>query len=276
MSIGHGSASDLSAGNSQEGSLISHASSLDDDHAEVLSKAPGMEGGGSVAAANGLNHCHSPAAASASAADVVAVDDPAASSGYDPDKPQVPQEQFQGTIGTTNVPVSLHPAVAQSLGTGLSLSHQPVSDMSHGRIVPSEAAPVSQVPHGQTDAAAAGNPVTIRSDSDAIAPTPVVSGEAVVLPGGGKASHRKRTAATVFDQGVAVEAEAADLHAGIVAGDADKPKASLDATEQADASQDAGTDAGTLSTVADNLSHGQDDSLLVKPRKLHARPAPWR
>ena len=276
MSIGHGSASDMSAGSSQDGSLISHASSLDDNHAEVLSKAPGMEGGGAVAAANGLHRCHSPTAASTSPADAVATEDAAAGNGYDVDKPQVPQEQLQGTMGTSNAPVRSHPALAQSPQTGQLLCHQQAPDMSHGRKMPSEAAPVSQVPHRQTDAAVAGNPETIRSDSDAIPPMAAVSGGAVVLPGGGKASHRKRSAATVFDQGVAEEAEAADLHAGIVAGDADKPKASLDATEQADDSQDAVTGAGTLTAIADSLGNGHDDSLLVKPRKSHPRPAPWR
>lgn len=105
LSIGHGSASDMSAGSSQEGSLISHASSLDDTIAEVLSKAPGIDGGSPAAAANGSDHWHPPAAASASPADAVAAEDAAASNGYNPDKPHMPQEKLQGTSRKANAPV---------------------------------------------------------------------------------------------------------------------------------------------------------------------------
>ncbi len=248
MSIGHGSASDMSAGSSQAGSLASHASSADDPHAEVLSKAPGIEADSPTATVHAAISHHPDNVASAGG------DDPGAAA----------------SVQNNSHEAAMH---VDHTANALNLSSAPDQD---------RAAPVEAAAYDHESSRATGlqppddGPVhhgngslLHQADSSLPAAVPEAAEPHVTLDG----SH-KRTAATVFNQGIADEAEAADLNAGIsVAADADDGEPAADSTRQVQV----GNESTETDTAVERPTEGQLSSLSVKStRKVQPRPAPWR
>jgi len=259
MSIGHGSASDMSAASSQAGSLPSHASTAVEEHAEVISKAPGRGEYSPKRPANGNRALHTAAGGSDSAD---AADGENSGRGAD-------MLHLNNAGNVAAAPQLSDSAAVQSLDTVTCQHQEHVSEAEPGIDSHSEADPVGQLPDRQKDTDSAGSPIH----------TVAATASAAVEPGQGKdASHRKRKAATVFDQGMAAQAEAADLNAGIAAQEVDHQKPALDGTgevEVTNESNDANTD--EFSAVTHAAVTAPDGILPFKPtRKALPKPAPWR
>ncbi len=276
MSIGHGSASDMSAASSQAGSLASLASTAADEHAEVISKAPGSRDNSPKQPANSNGTLHKAADAGGSAA---AVDGGAKATD---------NEHGAGMLHLTSAgsemaaPQLSDSAAVQSPDVATCQHREHVSEAEPGMELHSEADPLDQLPDRQKDADSAGSPTHAVAATAAAA---VKSGQ------GEDVSQRKRKAATVYDQGVAAQAEAADVNAGIAAQEVDPQKPTVDSTGEVDVtnesldgtgevevtneSNDANTDAFSAVTHADVTA--PDGMLQFKPtRKALPKPAPWR
>ncbi|DBA77455.1 hypothetical protein WJX77_000861 [Trebouxia sp. C0004] len=254
MSIGHGSASDMSAASSQAGSLASHASAAAEEHTEVISKAPGRDGDSPKQPSSGNSTLHT----AADASDAADGEAEATDNGHGAD-----MLHMNSAANVIAAPQLSDSAAVQSLDAA-TWQHQEPGINPH-----SEADPVGQLPNRQKDTDSAGSPI------HAVA----ANASAAVEPGQGKdVSQRKRKAATVFDQGVAAQAEAADLNAGIAAQGVDHEKPALECTGEVEVTNEL-TDANTDAFAA--VTHAADtapDSILpFKPtRKALPRPAPWR
>lgn len=281
MSIGHGGASDMSAASSQAGSLASHASTAVEEHAEVISKAPGSRDNSPQQPANSNSTLHAAADASGSAAAAAAGESKATDNGHGADMPHL------NSAGSRMAAAQLSDSAAvQSLDLDVpACQHQQgvsEAEPEPGMNSHSEAAPLDQLPDRRKDTDSPGSPMH----------TVAAGAAAAVAPGQGEdVSPRKRKAATVFDQSVAAQAEAADLSAGIAAqgvdnqrpalngtGEAGVPHETLDGTEEVQVineSNDANTDA--FAAVSHAAVTAPDGVLPFKPaRKGLPKPAPWR
>ena len=279
MSIGHGSASDMSAASSQAGSLASHASTAVEEHAEVISKAPGSRGDSPKQPTNSNGTLHTAADAGGSAA-AVERGAKATGNGHGADMLHL------NNAGSEMAAPQLSDSAAVQLLDAATCQHEErVSETEPGIESHSEANPVVQLQDRQKDTDSPGSPVHTVAATAAEAMEP---GE----PGEGKdVSQSKRKAATVFDQGMAAQAEAADLDAGIAAQEVDHQNPALDSTGEVDVtnesldgtgevqmtneSNDAKTDAFSAVTHADVTV--TDGMLQFKPtRKALPKSAPWR
>ena len=278
MSIGHGSASDMSAASSQAGSLASHASTAVDEHAEVISKAPGSRGDSPKQPANSNGTLHAAADANGSTAAVnggAKATDNGHGAGI---------LHLNSAGSEMAAPQLSNSAAVQSLDAAACQRQERVSETEPGMESLSEAAvdPIGQLQDRQK--------VTDPADSPIL--TVAATAAEAMEPGHGEdVSQRKRKAATVFDQGVAAQAEAADLDAGIAAQVVDHQNPAPDSTREVDVtnesldgmgevevtneSNDANTDAFSAVTRADVTV--PDGMLQFKPtRKALPKPAPWR
>ncbi|DBA68202.1 TPA: hypothetical protein ACH3X2_013819 [Trebouxia sp. C0005] len=263
MSIGHGSASDMSAASSQAGSLASLASTAAEEHAEVISKAPGSRDNSPQQTANSNGTLHTAVDANGSTADADG-ETRATDNGHGADTLHL------NSAGSRMAAPQLSDSDAvQSLNAATCQHQERVSEAEHGMDSHSEADPLDQQPDRQQDNNPLGSPTH----------TAAASAAAAVEPGQGKdVSQRKRKAATVFDQGVAAQAEAADVNAGIAAQEVDHQDPTLDSTgdmKVTNESNDANTDA--FSAVTHAAATAPDGALPFKPaRKALPKPAPWR
>ena len=263
MSIGHGSASDMSAASSQAGSLPSHASTAVEEHAEVISKAPGRGEDSPKRPANGNRTLHT-AAGGSDSADAADGEANATGSGHGAD-----MLHLNNAGNVAAAPQLSDSAAVQSLDTVTCQHQEHVSEAEPGIDSHSEADPVGQLPDRQKDTDSAGSPIH----------TVAATASAAVEPGQGKdASHRKRKAATVFDQGMAAQAEAADLNAGIAAQEVDHQKPALDGTGEVEVTNESnGANTDEFSAVTHAAVTAPDGILPFKPtRKALPTPAPWR
>ena len=269
MSIGHGSASDMSAASSQAGPLASHASTAVEERAEVISKAPGSRGDSPNQSTNSNGTLHTAADAGGSAA--------AVGNGHGADMLRL------NSAGSEMAAPQLSDSAAVQLLDAATCQHQErVSETEPGIESHSEANPVVQLQDRQKDTDSPGSPVH----------TVAATAAEAMEPGEGKdVSQSKRKEATVFDQGVAAQAEAADLDAGIAAQEVDHQNPALESTGEVDVtnesldgtgemqitneSNDANTDAFLAVTHADVTV--PDGVLQFKPtRKALPKSAPWR
>ena len=277
MSIGHGSPSDISAAGSQAGSDASHASSAGVESAEVLSRPSPQDaaeeglpsrdtatatlshqaGSGDCEAANGWsehNQSNSDGFAAASHNDSTHTPSMQSHASTDlPDFVQPPEADLSpGVLGhagdsrqdvkaaeldehatTSAVNGNQQDPVSQTRLEAAADSHHSVDGFAH-----------------QSDKPLAPNhaPKKLGSQTD-------------MLP---EATH-KRKAATVFDQGIAEEAEAADIDDGIVATAADDMNAI--ASQQP-------SDGSILGVAAEYPS---DSTMPMRQsRKSQPKTAPWR
>ena len=279
MSIGHGSASDMSAASSQAGSLASHASSADDMHAEVLSKGSATERVSPARADGADNNGAVETSAGADAADGFAVAvttnsnaaEEQVAGGRTPNSGVKVQWQADQTASavSTNSP-SRQEQQTDQLVNGASQHSAAAAQNSMGPAATRLASdrhtslkPAHDMPHGSHVA------VLLHGDHATSADGPQAAEHNMATAG----SH-KRKAATVFDQGIADEAEAADLDAGIAAADAEIVDASTQPTMQTEMANEA-QQTGLASAIAEAASNGQFTSLPFK-RQVQPRPAPWR
>ena len=281
MSIGHGGASDMSAASSQAGSLASHASTAVEEHAEVISKAPGSRDNSPQQPGNSNSTLHAAADASGSAAAAAGGETKATDNGHGADMPHL------NSAGSRMAAAQLSDSAAIQLLDLDAAACQHQQGVSEAEPEPgmnshSEAAPLDQLPDRRKDTDSPGSPMH----------TVAAGAAAAVAPGQGEdVSQRKRQAATVFDQSVAAQAEAADLSAGIAAqgvdnqrpalsgtGEAGVSHETLDGTEEVqviNGSNDANTDA--FAAVSHAAVTAPDGVLPFKPaRKGLPKPAPWR
>ncbi len=273
MSIGHGSASDMSAASSQAGSLASQASTAAEEHAEVISKAPGSGEDSPQQPANRIGTLHT----AADASDAADGETKATDNGHGAD-----MLHLNSAGSRMAAPQLSDSAAVQSLDAATCQHQERVSEAEPGMDSHSEADPLDQLPDRQKNTNSPGSPIH----------TVAASAAAAVEPGQGEdASQRKRKAATVFDQGVAAHAEAADLNAGIAAQEVDNQRPALNGTGEVDVtnesldgtgeaqvtneSNDANTDA--FAAVTHAAVRAPDGVLPFKPaRKGLSKPAPWR
>ena len=268
MSIGHGSASDMSAASSQAGSLASHASTgsdLDlDGQAEVLSRAPNTALG-SPATAAGLDFVE-PAAAGGAASHVgkaVSTEnmamlhlqtDPSTSTACcSPERAPTRNHTGHSTqkVGASDFPAD-HDAATEPRGLDRQIR-----------------SPANNHLHPDNDSVLVHKANGLSAD----VPSAATSGLPTTRP--------KRKALTVFDQDKADEAEAADLHAGIAASTASNPEAvAVGVQRQAGpgvASNGDGVSAETLELVANRVDEAHNAGLQGShKRRMQPRLAPWR
>ena len=268
LSIGHGSPSDLSAASSQAGS---HASSADMSSAEVASRlSPDDEGMASPAA--NLN-----GAASNQPDTHAAGEQPALANGHDK--------------GSASASMSSEPGV-QSLPSPGSASKQLEAHIPNGssRSGHIRRGANGTNPEGTGTSAAnqrqqlSGPQLPMKpglaTNDAAVVPgvpsvAPEVSTSEVSQDGGVSEEHCKRNAATVFDQGIADQAEAADLNAGIAACVADDVDVNVDMPANR-SPRDAGNNPGKVSADMSDLDDTQLSFSTRQTRRSQPRPAPWR
>lgn len=265
MSIGHGSASDMSAASSQAGSLRSHASTDVEEHAEVISKAPGSDS--PKQPGNGIHHT------ATDAHDAADGETKATDSGHGAGMLHL------NSAGSVTAAAQLSESAAVQSNAATCQHQELVAEAEPAMDSHSKADLVGQVPDRQKDTDSAGSPTQ----------TVAATAAAAVEPGHGKdVSQRKRKAATVFDQGMAAQAEAADLNAGIAAQEVDHPTSaldgrgevdvtneSLDGTAEVEVTNDSNT--GAFAAARCTAAIAPDGMLQFKPtHKALPKPAPWR
>lgn len=265
LSVGHGSPSDISAASSQAGSLASHASSADITSAEVLSRpSTDCEAQESTAA-------EQIATVSNKGKGVEEQPPDAHNNGSKPlpsslsNSTQVESDQSQEVAGAAAAeqPTAGH--------TSASTSHADVCRQDANTEQPEHATEYAREQQHQKIHAQAPSEPVLADHSNGFA---VLPGDPSVAAHGLSAETRKRKAATVFDQGVAEQAEAADVNAGIAADPADDLDAdrSMPTHELLTAAGDASNE--PPNSASDNHAPG---SLPKKqPPKAAPRLAPWR
>ncbi|KAL3157028.1 hypothetical protein ABBQ38_001277 [Trebouxia sp. C0009 RCD-2024] len=267
ISIGHGSPSDLSAASSQAGSVASHASSADVSSAEVASRPSSAEEEAGPAAEND-NAASNRAGRQA--------DDQQLAHASLHDRTTMAASVSQATrLQSDHSPSVL--AASQQLEAGVSPDRSGDADHSRQELNgtgperrkagQSPQLPILQAP--QKPRPATRNVAMMPGVTSASAPA---SPHQSSLEHGVSEGPRKRKAATVFDQGLADQAEAADLKAGIAAGVADD--VGVNASLPVDISSKDGHTADEMSTV---LPDGARVSVsTMQTRKAQPRAAPWR
>ena len=275
LSVGHGSPSDLSAASSQAGSVGSHASSTDISSAEVASRpSPGDAEDASPAAK--LNDD-----ASNTSGNRAADQQPANADSYDEDRLAVSMSPATHMLGVQSCSSYSKSAAGKQLQGDLSPSgsclvgqsrqEENGTDPEHaGTIAADQGQQLSdpKVLLKPGPATNSGAEMPGAPSASAQAPTRQVS-----QAGGVSEEPRKRKAATVFDQGIADQAEAVDLDAGIAAGAADDMN--VNASMSANGSpKDAGNIADKVS--ADMSDDAQLSLSTRQTRRTQSRLAPWR
>lgn len=270
LSIGHGSPSDLSAASSQAGS---HASSADMSSAEVASTpSPDDEDEASPAA-------NSNGAASNQPDTHAAGEQPAAAAnGHDKgslsavgSEPGVQSLPIPGSLGASKQLEAHIPHGSSrsghirrgAYGTGPECKGTSAADQRQHLSEP-------QLPM---------RPGLASNDAAVMPGVPSVplqvSASELSQAGGVSEEHCNRNAATVFDQGIADQAEAADLDAGIAACIADDVDVS--ASMPANTSpRDAYNNPGRVSADMSDLDDTQLSFTTRQTRRSQPRPAPWR
>lgn len=273
LSIGHGSPSDLSAASSQAGSARSHASSADISSAEVASRpSPGDAEGDGASPAAEINVAASKHAAAQQpdntdshhetrlAASMINVTHmPGVPSGSSPSS-SAAGKQLEADMPPNGSCLIGH---SRQEGNGTDLERAGTSPADQGEQLSDPQAPFK--PHLATNKAAEMPGAPSASAS--------ASANQVFQAGGVSEEPRKRKAATVFDQGIADQAEAADLDAGIAAGAADDM--------DVNASMPANRLPGDAGNIADKVSADVSDDAQVsmstrQTRRTQPRLAPWR
>ena len=266
MSIGHGSPSDISAASSQELSSASHASGADISSAEVLSRA--------TPAAGGLEQGHTGRQASGTSSQAdngnskAAGDEPTNADSNDDET--VAADLGNGSHidradpdGSNGVSETGQQSEAELLSCASRRNdHQPAR--------PSTEAGARLSQHSSDAQHSSHAPVDNHSQNSNLLqePTPAVSASMrnVAQVDGSLLGCGKRKAATVFDHGIAEQAEAADLNAGIVAGgiaaNTDGQPIESGVTEKASAD------------VSDSTA--KPGACTRQACKLQSRTAPWR
>ncbi|KAL3146432.1 hypothetical protein ABBQ32_003111 [Trebouxia sp. C0010 RCD-2024] len=267
ISIGHGSPSDLSAASSQAGSVASHASSADVSSAEIASRPSLAEEEAGPAAEN--NNAASNQAGSQA-------DDQRLAHASLQNSPTMAASVSQATrIQSVHRPDIV--AAGQQLEADVSPDRSGDADHSREELngtgpehpkagqaqhLPNLQAPLKPHP-------AIWNVAVMPGVTSASAPA---STHQSLLEHGVSEGPRKRKAATVFHQGMADQAEAADLKAGIAAGVADDM--GVNTSMPVDSLPKDGRTADEMST---DLPDGARVSVsTMQTRKAHPRAAPWR
>lgn len=277
LSIGHGSPSDLSATSSQAGSVGSRASSADNSSAEVASRpSPGdAEEASPAAKMNGAatnsseNHAADQQPANTHSHDIEklganmsnATHMPGAQSCSSPSN-LADGKQLEGDM-PPNVSCLFSHSMQEENGTDPERTGTIAADQ--GQQLSDQKAPLKPGPATNSAAEMPGAPsASAQASTSQVSQAGVVSEE-----------PRKRKAATVFDQGIADQAEAADLDAGIVAGAADDVNVNVSASMPANRLP---KDAGNIAVkVSADMSDDAQLSLSTRQtRSTQPRLAPWR
>ena len=275
LSIGHGSPSDLSAASSQAGSVGSHASSIDISSAEVASRpSPGdAEEASPFAKMDG---------AASNAPDKHAADE------HPADADSHVEERLAASMSNaTHMPGIQSCSSPRNLAAGEQLeADMPANESRHigrGRQEENGTDPErterSAADQGQqlSDPQAPFRPGLATNNAAEMPDAPLASAQNSTsqVSQAGEVSEEpcKRKAATVFDQSIADQAEAADLDAGIAAGAADNMdvNASIPANRSP---KDASDIAGKVS--ADGSDEIQLSLSTRQTRRTQPRLAPWR
>lgn len=280
ISIGHGSPSDISAASSQAGSAASQASSVDIQSAEVLSRSspqhaaeesPPSRDTAAVAISNQAGSSDRTAANGQSASGQITGDGTAAAAASHEDSTHT---QSMQNHSSTHVPETVHAPKAES---SPGMPGRSDNSRQEASAVEPEHATTSAVNGSQTEAVSQTcSEAANDSHQDGVAkladnPSAIAHASPYhdLQTAGLSEATRKRKAATVFDQGVAEEAEAADLDDGIVAIAADDTYAT--AGQQANHSSIVGKAAEHLPG-----STAQTSVPTKQSRKSQPKSAPWR
>lgn len=267
MSIGHGSPSDLSAASSQAGSVASDAGSADISSAEVVSRPspPDTEEGAPAAESN--------VAASREADSPVNGKQPAhATAIMAASMSQATRPLSHCSQGILAADQQLKAVVPADGGSHADRCKKDVNGVEAERAEIPAANPSQQLSNLQ----APSKPCTATSCAALMPAAPLASAQASthksLLDCGVSEGVRKRKAATVFDQGIADQAEAADFYAGISAIDADDTGVNTSMS-----AQHSPKDGHTSGKVSTDLPDGARVSLsTMQTRKSQPRTAPWR
>lgn len=265
LSIGHGSPSDLSAASSQAGS---HASSADISSAEVASR-PSPDDEDEASPAANLN------GAASNQPDIQAGgEQPANANGHNKgsssavsSEPGVQSLRSPGRLGASKQ-LEAHIPNGSSRSGHIGRGANGTSPERTGTSAANQRQQLSDPQLPMKPGLATSDAVVMPG----VPPVPLqVSPHEVSQAGGGSEIDCKRKGATVFDQGVADQAEAADLDAGIAACIADD--VDVNASMPANRSP---KDASRVSADMSDLDDTQLSFSTRQTRRSQPRLAPWR
>lgn len=269
LSIGHGSPSDLSAAGSQASADISSA---DISSAEVASRpSPDDEDEASPAATLNGAASYQPDTHAAGEQSADANGHDKGSSSAVSSEPGVQSLPNPGSLGASKQ-LEAHIPNASSRSGHIRRGANGISPERSGTSAANQRQQLSD-PQLPMKPGLATNDAVVMPGVPPVPPQ--VPASEVSQAGGVSEEHCKRKAATVFDQGIADQAEAADLDAGIAACIADD--VDVNASMPANRSpRDASNHPGKVSADMSELDDTQLSFSTRQTRRSQPRLAPWR